>query len=146
MRRPPPPPFHVLIFCAVLLFAPWVFAVRYVEERELPALSASSLPALANSPDPTTNLDPSNPDSHLSKILIPRAPDTENNTLVRNYLASTLRALDWHIEEDPFIADTPEGPKHFTNLIATKDPDAPRRIALAAHFDSKFFATYPMNQ
>lgn len=72
--------------------------------------------------------------------------DTENNTLVRNYIVSTLRALDWHVEEDSFIDNTPYGPKNFTNVIATKDPEAPRRVALSAHFDSKFFSSYPQNQ
>ncbi|KAA1469186.1 hypothetical protein DENSPDRAFT_795625 [Dentipellis sp. KUC8613] len=119
---------------------------RRVLEREFVALSGPSLSTLAASSDPSTNLDASNPSSHLSKILIPRAPDTSNNTLVRNYLVETLRALDWHVEEDSFIDNTPYGPKNFTNVIATKDPDAPHRVALAAHFDSKFFAASPLNQ
>ena len=72
--------------------------------------------------------------------------DTDNNTIVRKYIISTLEKLKWHIEEDNFVWDTPYGPKNFTNVIATKDPDAPRRVALAAHFDSKFFPTYPENQ
>ena len=72
--------------------------------------------------------------------------DTENNTLVRNYLVSKLRALNWDVEEDSFTDVTPYGEKRFTNVIATKDPKAPRRVILAAHFDSKFFPTYPQNQ
>jgi hypothetical protein len=71
---------------------------------------------------------------------------TENHTLVRNHLTSTLRKLNWHIEEDSFVATTPYGPKNFTNVIATKDPDAPRRVVLAAHYDSKYFPHYPENQ
>lgn len=35
---------------------------------------------------------------------------------------------------------------NFTNVIATKDPDAPRRVVLSAHYDSKYFETYPQNQ
>ena len=71
---------------------------------------------------------------------------TENNTLVKNYLVNTLKALNWHVEEDAFHDDTPEGPRLFTNVIATKNPNAPRRLVLAAHFDSKFFSTFPQNQ
>lgn len=136
-------------------------------ERELPALSSSALSDLANLRDPSKNLDPSDPLSHLQKILIPRtrkqicsscstslpfcktvcrAADTENHTIVRNYITSTLRKLNWHIEEDSFVATTPFGPKNFTNIIATKDPDAPRRVVLAAHYDSKYFSSYPENQ
>lgn len=72
--------------------------------------------------------------------------DTENNTIVREYIKSTLQALDWHIEEDSFTEDTPIGIKRFTNVIATKDPTAARRVVLSAHFDSKYFSTYPQNQ
>lgn len=72
--------------------------------------------------------------------------DTENNTIVRNYIISTMKALDWHIEEDNFQDETPYGVKSFTNVIATKDPEAPRRLVVAAHFDSKFFSTFPQNQ
>ena len=136
-------------------------------ERELPALSSSALSDLVNLRDPMKNLDPSDPLSHLQKILIPRtrtqirflvlphfpicktrwrAAETENHTLVRNYITSTLRKLNWHIEEDSFVATTPLGPKRFTNIIATKDPDAPRRVVLAAHYDSKYFPSYPDNQ
>ncbi|KAF8267886.1 glutaminyl-peptide cyclotransferase-like protein [Lactarius quietus] len=120
--------------------------VSMLGERALPALSSSALEDLVNMRDPLENLDPSEPHSHLWKILIPRPPDTENNTLVRNYIISTLRDLKWQIEEDTFVASTPYGPRNFTNVIATKDPDAPRRVVLAAHFDSKYFPTYPQNQ
>src|SRR6266478_4930452 len=64
--------------------------------------------------------------------------DAENSTLVRNYIISTLRKL-----KDRFVDTTPYGPKSFTNVIAMKDPDAPRCVVLAAHFDSKFFPSYP---
>jgi len=52
---------------------------------------------------------------------------------------STLKALDWTIEEDAFNDTTPLGTKQFTNIIATKDPKASRRVIVAAHFDSKYF-------
>jgi glutaminyl-peptide cyclotransferase len=59
---------------------------------------------------------------------------------------SRLKTLDWHIEEDSFTDDTPYGVKRFTNVIATKDPTATRRLILAAHHDSKFFPSFPQNQ
>ncbi|KAI0362488.1 hypothetical protein OH77DRAFT_58592 [Trametes cingulata] len=114
--------------------------------RELKALSPQAISTLVSFPDPVRNVDPHNPASHLSKILIPRPPDTDNNTLVREYIVTTLKKLNWHVEEDSFNDTTPYGVKRFTNVIATKDPGAPRRVIVAAHFDSKFFATYPANQ
>ncbi|KAL1947997.1 hypothetical protein VTO73DRAFT_13721 [Trametes versicolor] len=115
-------------------------------QRDFKPLSSKAINTLVSSPDPVRNIDPHNPASHLSKILIPRPPDTENNTLVREYIVSTLKKLKWHIEEDAFNDTTPYGVKRFTNIIATKDPKAPRRVIVAAHFDSKFFSTYPANQ
>ncbi|KAI3619361.1 glutaminyl-peptide cyclotransferase [Moniliophthora roreri] len=117
-----------------------------LSQRDLVELSSSQVLSLIHTPDPVKNIDPSNPASHLSKILIPRPPDTENNTLVRNHIASTLKDLGWEVEEDEFTDDTPYGKKRFTNVIATKDPAATKRVVLAAHFDSKFFSSYPMNQ
>lgn len=72
--------------------------------------------------------------------------DTENNTLVREYIVSTLKALKWHVKLDQFTDNTPIGQKHFANIIATKDPTASRRVVLSAHFDSKYFPSYPENQ
>lgn len=71
---------------------------------------------------------------------------SENITIVREYIVSTLRALDWHVEEDAFTDNTPYGPRSFTNIIATKDPAASRRVILSAHYDSKYFPNYPNNQ
>ncbi|CAE6433448.1 unnamed protein product [Rhizoctonia solani] len=114
--------------------------------RAFKKLSTSDLTTIATLTDTTYNVDHTNPKSHLAHILIPRPPDTANNTAVRNYLVKTMKDLNWDVEEDSFTANTPYGEKRFTNVIATKDPEAPKRLVLAAHFDSKFFSTYPENQ
>ena len=43
------------------------------------------------------------------------------------------------------MMQTPIGEIQFTNLIFTHDPTAPRRLMLAAHFDSKWFPTAPQD-
>ncbi|KAG9100744.1 hypothetical protein FRC06_003782 [Ceratobasidium sp. 370] len=135
---------------AVLRFGAitWLFASVLCQNtpRSFKKLSASDLLTVATLKNVTYNVDHTNPKSHLAHILIPRPPDTANNTAVRNYLVQTMKAMNWHVEEDSFTDTTPYGTKRFTNVIATKDPDAPRKLVLAAHFDSKFFATYPQNQ
>ncbi|KAH9945817.1 RNA dependent RNA polymerase-domain-containing protein [Epithele typhae] len=112
---------------------------RKLGERDFTALSSKAIASLVASPDPIRNVDPHDPNSHLSRILIPRAPDTVNNTAVKQYIVDTMKKLKWHVEEDSFADSTPYGVKKFTNVIATKDPKAMRRVILAAHFDSKFF-------
>lgn len=72
--------------------------------------------------------------------------DTDNNTFVREYIVSTLKKLNWHVELDEFTDKTPIGPKRFANIIATQDINAPKRVVLSAHFDSKYYPRYPENQ
>jgi glutaminyl-peptide cyclotransferase len=71
---------------------------------------------------------------------------SDNNTFVRHHITAALGALNWHVEEDSFTEYTPYGQRSFTNIIATKDPTALRRIIISAHYDSKFFSAYPENQ
>ena len=40
---------------------------------------------------------------------------------------------------DEFDSPTPLGIKRFTNIIATVNPNAKRRLILAAHYDSKLY-------
>ena len=53
-----------------------------------------------------------------------------------------MEDFKWTVEDDVFEAVTPQGKKEFANVIATYNPDAPRRLTLACHFDSKFFNNF----
>ncbi|EJU05176.1 hypothetical protein DACRYDRAFT_74322 [Dacryopinax primogenitus] len=136
--RHPPTLVHLL-----LLFLPLL--VKSQSQRALKHLTDGQLRTLAK-PDAITQLDPKNANGHLAKVLIPRPPDTANNTLVRNYIVQHFRTLQWDVEEDTFRDNTPYGEKQFTNIIATKDKYAAGRLLLTAHFDSKFFPSFPQNQ
>jgi len=48
-----------------------------------------------------------------------------------------MRSLDWTVEEDSFISNTPHGKRTFTNIIATLNPLHCRRLILSCHYDSK---------
>lgn len=50
-----------------------------------------------------------------------------------------MTGLGWAEEKVAHKENTPLGEREFTNLIYTFDPDAPRRLILSAHFDSKWF-------
>ncbi|KAJ1983459.1 hypothetical protein H4R34_001256 [Dimargaris verticillata] len=76
----------------------------------------------------------------LKPFLVKRVPGTEGNKQVQQYIIETMTKLGWFIETDPFTADTPLGRIDFRNIIATKNPKAPTRLMLSAHFDSKYFA------
>lgn len=57
------------------------------------------------------------------------------------HIKTTLGSLGagWEVIEDKFISQTPYGPLPFTNLIATLNPSAKRRLVLACHYDSKYY-------
>ena len=57
------------------------------------------------------------------------------------HIKSTLSGLKagWDVSEDSFHEQTPYGRMPFTNIIATLNPSAKRRLVLACHFDSKYY-------
>ncbi|KAI6045571.1 hypothetical protein EDC04DRAFT_2633810 [Pisolithus marmoratus] len=141
--------YSLIAYLGVVALLPWIpCQARYSQPapRNLEQLSSAQLVALVGIADPVKNVDPRDPQSHLSKILIPRPAGSDNSTFVRNYIVQTLTSLDWYVEEDSFTDFTPYGERTFTNIIATKDPNAPRRVILSAHYDSKYFPDYPNNQ
>ncbi|KAI7878767.1 hypothetical protein K492DRAFT_208763 [Lichtheimia hyalospora FSU 10163] len=75
----------------------------------------------------------------LTPLMVPRVAGSTGNANVRNHIIHHFETLGWHVELDSFNDTTPFGDKPFTNVIATKNPDAPNRLVLAAHFDSKYF-------
>jgi len=77
-------------------------------------------------------------DMTLDPILVPRVVGTPNHAKVRQYIIDQMATLGWNIETDQFTSNTPVGRKEFTNVIATLDPKANRRLVLACHYDSKF--------
>lgn len=80
----------------------------------------------------------------LEPLLIPRVSGTPGNEQVREFIKDHFGSLGtWHVEEDAFTEATPVfGSTRFHNVIATYDIDAPKRLVLAAHYDSKFFEDF----
>ena len=49
-----------------------------------------------------------------------------------------MEELDWWVQDDAFMANTPHGAKPFTNLIATLNVKACKRLVISCHYDSKY--------
>ncbi|ETS63530.1 hypothetical protein PaG_01824 [Moesziomyces aphidis] len=146
----------VVVLCA-LVPSCWGHAVRS-QTRDYGRFSPSSVKSIAALSDPARLIDVRDPKSLLSRILIPRPADTDNSRKVREAILDVFRhdlgssasastmdwahpgKLGWHIEQHSFLTDTPEGRKNMTNLILTKNPAAPRKLVVAAHYDSKYFS------
>ncbi|XP_069765998.1 glutaminyl-peptide cyclotransferase-like isoform X2 [Narcine bancroftii] len=77
----------------------------------------------------------------LGPMLIERYPGSEGIVFVRQHIKGQLESLSahWTLELDTFEDKTPLGRRSFSNLVATLDPSAQRRLVLACHYDSKYF-------
>jgi len=74
----------------------------------------------------------------LAPLLTPRVVDTAGLTQAKDYIVTFLNDLGWTVEVHKFTQDTVIGEKTFRNIIATRNPNSPRRLVLAAHYDTKF--------
>ncbi|ORY03526.1 hypothetical protein K493DRAFT_311679 [Basidiobolus meristosporus CBS 931.73] len=77
--------------------------------------------------------------SLLKPLLIPRVSGTPGNKKVQGFIKRHFKKLGWNIEEDQFKDSTPLGVKSFNNIVVSKFPNKPRKLILAAHFDSKYY-------
>ena len=69
-----------------------------------------------------------------------RPPESEGSARVREVIKETLNPLGWLVEENTFQTSSALGESVvFSNVIATQDPDKPRHLVLACHYDSKTF-------
>ncbi|XP_053291238.1 glutaminyl-peptide cyclotransferase [Pleuronectes platessa] len=77
----------------------------------------------------------------LRPLLVTRYPGSSGSQAVQEHIKTTLGSLGagWEVTEDKFRSHTPYGPLPFTNLVATLNPSAQRRLVLACHYDSKYY-------
>lgn len=100
-------------------------------------------------PGAESSLDPAGtPLAHTANILSfgPRPPGSQGAIEVRNYVTSILEDSGWVVGAQNARADTPLGPRTFTNLIARfpAQPDADpwkQKVdgLFCAHLDSKYY-------
>lgn len=73
----------------------------------------------------------------------PRVPNSEAHRKTRDYLIETLKSFQATVIAQDFTAKAYTGTTlKGTNIIASFNPDHPRRVLLAAHWDSRHIADY----
>ena len=72
-------------------------------------------------------------------LFIPRIAGTPGNEKARSVIVEHFKQLDWDVTLDTFTTSTPVGPVKFTNIIATLNPNAEKRLVMSAHYDSKYY-------
>jgi len=73
----------------------------------------------------------------LDNILVVRVAGTPALKQVGKFIIDAMEGLNWDVKLDKFKQNTVIGEREFTNIIATLNPNAPRRLVIACHYDSK---------
>ncbi|XP_026848753.1 glutaminyl-peptide cyclotransferase [Drosophila persimilis] len=80
----------------------------------------------------------------LDSILVPRVVGSRGHQQVRDYLVQSLNGLGFQTEVDEFKQRVPVlGELTFGNVVGTINPRAQNFLALACHYDSKYFPNDP---
>jgi len=69
----------------------------------------------------------------------PRPPGSDALVKCRDYILQQLKGYGYQVKEDAFEAATPYGPKSMVNLIARMKPEGGKVVALASHYDTKYY-------
>ena len=71
----------------------------------------------------------------------PRVPGTPGHAATKAWMVETLEGYGWTVQQQDFQAKTYDGLTwDLTNLIASYNPQATKRILLAAHWDTRRIA------
>lgn len=125
----------VLVCLCSLIFSPVGASTKKPLEHPLPrSLPESKINDLAQKTDYRAFYD-----GIFLPVLRVRVPGTKGHHAVKLFIKKQFEDVDWTVTLDEFDDMTPYGPKRFTNIIATLNPNAKRRLILAAHYDSKYF-------
>lgn len=71
----------------------------------------------------------------------PRVPGTKGHTDTKNWIVGKLEGYGWNVQTQEFQIKTYDGLNwDLTNIIASHNPKATKRILLAAHWDTRRMA------
>jgi Zn-dependent M28 family amino/carboxypeptidase len=72
----------------------------------------------------------------------PRPSGSQALARARQYIVSELKRAGARIREQPFTAQTPDGPIRMVNVIAELPGRRPEAILVGGHYDTKFFPNF----
>lgn len=71
----------------------------------------------------------------------PRVPGTKGHAATKNWIISKLESYGWSVQTQDFQAKTYDGLTwNLSNIIASYNPQATKRVLLAAHWDTRRIA------
>ncbi|WP_035727378.1 M28 family peptidase [Eisenibacter elegans] len=103
--------------------------------------NTSSTPPLVLQPTPDFNADSAYAFIERQVAFGPRVPNTAAHRRCGEYLSQTLRGYGWEVMEQSFEARAYDSTLlQGRNIIASYNPQAAKRILLAAHWDTRHVA------
>jgi Zn-dependent M28 family amino/carboxypeptidase len=69
----------------------------------------------------------------------PRTAGSPASRKLQAFLIRHLKSRGWEIIDDPFTAQTPEGPVRMRNIVARRAGASGRAVVLSGHYDTKRF-------
>ncbi|MBI2152345.1 MAG: M28 family peptidase [Candidatus Rokubacteria bacterium] len=72
----------------------------------------------------------------------PRPAGSEALARARRYIVGELKKVGVRVSEQPFTAQTPDGPIPMVNVIAELPGRRPEVILVGGHYDTKFFSNF----
>jgi glutaminyl-peptide cyclotransferase len=124
---------------SVLALAGLAFLTACPSEK--PADTASAPTAASPPKVPAFNADTAYAYTARQVAFGPRVPNSKAHVACGNYLVATLKRFGLPVREQPFQAMTFDGTQiSGRNIVAQYQPQAARRIAIFAHWDTRPFA------
>ncbi|MBI4588322.1 MAG: M28 family peptidase [Candidatus Rokubacteria bacterium] len=82
--------------------------------------------------------------AHVERVVAfgPRPAGSEALARARRYLVDELKKAGLRASEQPFTAETPDGPIQMANVIAELPGRRPQIILVGGHYDTKFFPAF----
>jgi hypothetical protein len=119
------------------LIALLVFAWACSSERT----AENKLPEVVLKPYPAFNADSAYAFVQKQVDFGPRVPGTPGHTATKNWMIEKLKSYGWSVQTQDFQTKTYDGLTwNLSNVIASINPQASKRILLAAHWDTRRMA------
>ena len=130
---------RMLATCLVLSFA-WIACARQKSPDTPQTVSSTLLPATMNSDDPAPkpSINSSRAMQYVRDVVAfgPRPIGSPNHKKLETYITSHLKGVP--VEDDAFIAETPEGKFPVRNIIAKFPGTRLGIIVIAGHYDTNY--------
>ena len=126
--------------------ATFVVLLSYVQmapASERPAAGDDAVTAalITQAPGKVDKFDSNRAWEHLRQLVSigPRPAGSAGIRQTRAYITRQIAAMGLTVQEQPFIAETPQGKIEMVNLIVRLAGKRPEKILITGHYDTKFF-------